>query len=96
MSDLTPDLNVFKISRFRAPAGLRRGRPYALACASSLACAVAFPSPHYPPETTPEPGKSILSRGGFPHKSIAVQGTSHFAADPGTVARVGGVLLITR
>ena len=36
----------------------RRGRPYALACASLLACAVAFATPQHPPETTPNRPKS--------------------------------------
>ena len=35
----------------------RRGWPYALACASLLACAVAFATPQHPPETAPNPAQ---------------------------------------
>ena len=61
------------------------GRPYALACASLLACAVAFPTPQHPPETAHNPG----NRPGFTHKSIAVVELPCPAPpDPGAAPRV--------
>ena len=70
----------------------RRGRPYAPACTSLLACAVAFPTPQHPPETSPNPAQI----GGLFLIVILISEERGYPAPLSARPRAGGVVLTTR